>query len=38
VVDEAKIQEIAKQFVLATQDKGSFLAQMREQMRWDDKI
>ena len=38
MVDEAKIQEIAKQFVLATQDKGSFLAQMREQMRWDDKI
>ena len=36
---EAKTQEIAKQLLAATQQKkGSFFAQVREQMRWDDKL
>jgi len=36
---EAKTQEIAKQLLEATQEKKrSFFAQMRDQMRWDDKL
>ncbi|MGK7917483.1 MAG: L-glutamate gamma-semialdehyde dehydrogenase [Prochloraceae cyanobacterium] len=35
---DAQTQEIAKQLLEATRKKGSFLAQMREQMRWDDKM
>ncbi|NEP00025.1 MAG: L-glutamate gamma-semialdehyde dehydrogenase [Symploca sp. SIO2E9] len=35
---EAKTLEIAKQLLEATRQKRSFLSQMREQMRWDDKI
>jgi RHH-type proline utilization regulon transcriptional repressor/proline dehydrogenase/delta 1-pyrroline-5-carboxylate dehydrogenase len=36
---EAKTQEIAKQLLAATQEsKRSFFAQMRDQMRWDDKL
>ncbi|HEY9805690.1 MAG TPA: proline dehydrogenase family protein, partial [Candidatus Obscuribacterales bacterium] len=35
---EQLTQVIAKQLLEATQEKGSFLAQMREQMRWDDKL
>ncbi|NER45610.1 MAG: L-glutamate gamma-semialdehyde dehydrogenase [Symploca sp. SIO1A3] len=36
---EAKTQEIAKQLLAATQEKKrSFFAQVREQMRWDDKL
>ncbi len=36
---EAKTQEIAKQLLSATQEKKrSFLGQLQEQMRWDDKI
>ncbi|NET61390.1 MAG: L-glutamate gamma-semialdehyde dehydrogenase, partial [Symploca sp. SIO2E6] len=36
---EAKTQEIAKQLLAATQErKRSFFAQVREQMRWDDKL
>jgi len=33
---EAKTQEIAKQLLAATRE--SFFAQMRDQMRWDDKL
>ncbi|NEQ08303.1 MAG: L-glutamate gamma-semialdehyde dehydrogenase [Moorea sp. SIO4E2] len=35
---EAKTQEIARELLAATREKGSFLAQMRDQMRWDDKL
>ncbi|NET07100.1 MAG: L-glutamate gamma-semialdehyde dehydrogenase [Symploca sp. SIO2B6] len=35
---EAKTLEIAKQLLEATRQKRSFLSQMRDQMRWDDKI
>jgi RHH-type proline utilization regulon transcriptional repressor/proline dehydrogenase/delta 1-pyrroline-5-carboxylate dehydrogenase len=35
---EAKTQEIAKQLLEATREKRSFFAQMRDQMRWDDKL
>ena len=35
---EAQTQEIAKQLLEATRKKGSFLAHVRDQMRWDDKI
>ena len=36
---EAKTQEIAKQLLSSTQEKKrSFLGQLQEQMRWDDKI
>jgi hypothetical protein len=33
---EAKTQEIAKQVLAATQENRSFLAALRDQMRWDD--
>lgn len=36
---EAKTQEIAKQLLSATQEKKrSFLGQLQDQMRWDDKL
>ena len=35
---EAKTTEIAKELLEATQHKRSFFAQMRDQMRWDDKL
>lgn len=35
---EAKTQEIAKQLLEATRAKRSLFAQMRDQMRWDDKL
>ena len=36
---ETKTQEIAKQLLKATQEKNrSFLAQLQNQMRWDDKL
>jgi RHH-type proline utilization regulon transcriptional repressor/proline dehydrogenase/delta 1-pyrroline-5-carboxylate dehydrogenase len=35
---EARTQEIAKQLIQATREKGNIFAQMREQMRWDDKL
>lgn len=35
---EAKTQEIAKQLLEATQEKRSFFSQVRDQMRWDDKL
>jgi RHH-type proline utilization regulon transcriptional repressor/proline dehydrogenase/delta 1-pyrroline-5-carboxylate dehydrogenase len=35
---EAKTKEIAKQLLEATREKRSFFAQMRDQMRWDDKL
>ncbi|AFY99195.1 L-glutamate gamma-semialdehyde dehydrogenase [Calothrix sp. PCC 6303] len=35
---EAKTQEIAKQLLAATQDNRSFLANLRDQMRLDDKL
>lgn len=36
---EAKTQEIAKQLLTATQEKKrSFLGQLQDQMRWDDKL
>ena len=35
---EAKTQEIAKELLAATQEKRSFLSQLQEQMRWDDKL
>ncbi len=35
---EAKTQEIAKQLLAATQENRSFLAALRDQMRWDDKL
>jgi RHH-type transcriptional regulator, proline utilization regulon repressor / proline dehydrogenase / delta 1-pyrroline-5-carboxylate dehydrogenase len=35
---EAKTQDIAKQLLEATREKRSFFAQMRDQMRWDDKL
>ncbi|MDE5093009.1 MAG: L-glutamate gamma-semialdehyde dehydrogenase [Trichodesmium sp. St11_bin5] len=36
---ETKTQEIAKQLLKATQEKKrSFLAQLQNQMRWDDKL
>jgi RHH-type proline utilization regulon transcriptional repressor/proline dehydrogenase/delta 1-pyrroline-5-carboxylate dehydrogenase len=35
---EAKTQEIAQILLSATQEKGSFFAKMRDQMRWDDKL
>lgn len=36
---ESKTQEIAKQLLAATQEsKRSFFAQVRDQMRWDDKL
>ncbi|MFM7408673.1 MAG: L-glutamate gamma-semialdehyde dehydrogenase [Cuspidothrix sp.] len=35
---EAKTQEIAKQVLAATGETRSFLAAIRDQMRWDDKL
>lgn len=35
---EAKTQAIAKQLLSATRENRSFFAQMRDQMRWDDKL
>jgi len=35
---ETKTQAIARQLLEATREKRSFLAQMRDQMRWDDKL
>ncbi|MBH8563407.1 L-glutamate gamma-semialdehyde dehydrogenase [Nostoc sp. CENA67] len=35
---EAKTQEIAKQLLAATQENRSFFANLRDQMRWDDKL
>lgn len=35
---ETKTQEIAKQLLAATRENRSFFAQMRDQMRWDDKL
>ena len=37
-VYEEKTQAIAKEIITATRQKRSFIAQMRDQMRWDDKI
>ncbi len=37
-VDEAKIQAIAKELIQATRQKSNIFAQMRDQMRWDDKL
>lgn len=35
---EQLTQAIAQQLLAATQEKRSFLAQVRDQMRWDDKL
>lgn len=35
---EAKTQTIARQLLSATQESRSFLAQLKDQMRWDDKL
>jgi RHH-type proline utilization regulon transcriptional repressor/proline dehydrogenase/delta 1-pyrroline-5-carboxylate dehydrogenase len=35
---ESKTQEIAKEVLAATQEKRSFFASLRDQMRWDDKL
>ena len=35
---ETKTQAIANALLMATREKKTLLAQMREQMRWDDKI
>ncbi|MBK1988549.1 L-glutamate gamma-semialdehyde dehydrogenase [Sphaerospermopsis aphanizomenoides BCCUSP55] len=35
---ESKTQEIAKEVLAATQENRSFLASLRDQMRWDDKL
>ncbi len=35
---EAKTQEIARHLLAATQENRSFFAQMRDQMRWDDRL
>jgi len=35
---ETKTQEIAKQLLKATQENRSFLAGLKDQMRWDDKM
>ncbi|AFY32645.1 L-glutamate gamma-semialdehyde dehydrogenase [Calothrix sp. PCC 7507] len=35
---EAKTQEIARKILSATQENRSFLASLRDQMRWDDKL
>lgn len=37
-VYEGETQAIARQLLAATRENRSFLAQMREQMRWDDKL
>jgi RHH-type proline utilization regulon transcriptional repressor/proline dehydrogenase/delta 1-pyrroline-5-carboxylate dehydrogenase len=35
---EAKTQEIARQLLASTREKRSLWAQVRDQMRWDDKL
>lgn len=35
---EAKTQVIAKELIEATRNKGSFMAALQNQMRWDDKL
>ncbi|MFM7449396.1 MAG: L-glutamate gamma-semialdehyde dehydrogenase [Leptolyngbyaceae cyanobacterium] len=35
---EERTQAIARQLLSATRESRSFLAQMRDQMRWDDKV
>jgi RHH-type proline utilization regulon transcriptional repressor/proline dehydrogenase/delta 1-pyrroline-5-carboxylate dehydrogenase len=35
---ESKVQEIAREILVATRENRSFFAQMRDQMRWDDKL
>lgn len=35
---EAQTQTIARQLLAATRENRSFFAQMRDQMRWDDKL
>jgi RHH-type proline utilization regulon transcriptional repressor/proline dehydrogenase/delta 1-pyrroline-5-carboxylate dehydrogenase len=35
---ETETQAIARQLLSATQEKKNFLTQMRDQMRWDDKL
>jgi RHH-type proline utilization regulon transcriptional repressor/proline dehydrogenase/delta 1-pyrroline-5-carboxylate dehydrogenase len=35
---ESRTQAIARQLLSATRESRSFLAQMRDQMRWDDKL
>jgi len=35
---EAKTQQIARDLLSATREKRSFFAQMRDKMRWDDKL
>jgi RHH-type proline utilization regulon transcriptional repressor/proline dehydrogenase/delta 1-pyrroline-5-carboxylate dehydrogenase len=35
---ESKTQEIARQLLSATRENRSFFAQLRDQMRWDDKL
>ncbi|MBV8885365.1 MAG: proline dehydrogenase family protein, partial [Chroococcidiopsidaceae cyanobacterium CP_BM_RX_35] len=35
---ESKTQEIAKELLAATRENRSFLAELRNQMRWDDKL
>lgn len=35
---EAKTQEIAKQLLAATQENRSFLASLRDRIRWDDQL
>ncbi len=35
---EEKTQTIARELIQATREKGNILAQMRDQMRWDDKL
>uniref|UniRef100_UPI0005B36C15 hypothetical protein n=1 Tax=Anaplasma marginale TaxID=770 RepID=UPI0005B36C15 len=35
---EAKTQEIARQLLATTRDKGSLFDRLRDQMRWDDKM
>ncbi len=37
-VYEAQTQAIARQLLSATRENRSFFAQMRDQMRWDDKL
>ena len=35
---EEKTQSIAQQLIKSTREKSNLFAQMREQMRWDDKL
>ncbi|MBO9998672.1 MAG: L-glutamate gamma-semialdehyde dehydrogenase [Cyanobacteria bacterium SID2] len=35
---EDKTQEIARELLAVTREKGGFFAQMRDRMRWDDKL